>query len=114
MSLILKYLRHLDVFYISILVVIEELLMQSFCNNYRNSFPAIISITCGFPRIGISKFFKPLAKRSILQSARTWIKYGRIQESLIKYMIGHSNGFVLNSTVSYRKVMHVLMDVLGG
>ena len=60
------------------------------------------------------------------------LKYGRnyfidkcikagIQESLVKYMIGHSNGSVLmtnyldklnNSTVSYKKVMPVLKEVM--
>ncbi|WP_407354835.1 integrase [Methanolobus sp. WCC5] len=60
------------------------------------------------------------------------LKYGRnffidkcvkagIQESLIKYMVGHSNGSVLmmnylyklnNSSLNYRKVMPSLMEIM--
>jgi len=74
------------------------------------------------------------ASRKYFRACGLGLKYGRnyfidkcvkagIQESLIKYMIGHSNGSVLmtnyldklnNSTVSYEKVMPALRDVMEG
>ncbi len=72
------------------------------------------------------------ASRKYFRARGLGLKYGHnyfidkcvkvgIQESLIKYMIGHSNGSVLmtnyldklsNSTVSYNKVMPVLREVM--
>ena len=74
------------------------------------------------------------ASRKYFRARELGLKYGRnyfidkcvkagIQESLIKYMVSHSNGSVLmidyldklnNSTVSYRKVMPALREVLDG